>query len=61
MKHFLKGIIVVAGVMIVDIIINVICNINGIDLDSAANTLVCVVCSMFIYNRWIGKENNKES
>ncbi|MCI8293144.1 MAG: hypothetical protein HFH53_06365 [Hespellia sp.] len=50
MKNFLKGAAVVAVVTIVLIIVNVICNINGIDLDSVSTGTTSAICAMFIYN-----------
>ena len=48
MKHFFKGTVVVVGVtivmMILNIIINIVCNKNGIDLDPS----VMSVMSTFI-------------
>ncbi len=57
-NHLLKGIAVLAGVMAVDMIINIICNINGIDLNSMANTFVSVLCATAIYGRWTRNEKN---
>ncbi len=56
MKSFLKGTAVWAIVMIVLIAINVICNINGINLDSVSNGAVMAVCVMLIYEGWAKKE-----
>ena len=52
-KNLLKAVVVVVGVMIVDIVINVICNINGVDLNSISNTFVAVMFAMLLYNVWI--------
>lgn len=49
-KNLLKAVVVVVGVMIVDIVINVICNINGVDLNSISNTFVAVMFAMLLYN-----------
>lgn len=64
MKHFLKGTIVVVGVLIVmwivDLIIHIICNKNGIDLNSTvmsmASTLIGSIAGISIYDRWIKAE-----
>ena len=64
MKHFVKGTIVVAGVMIVllvvNIIINIVCNKNGIELNSTAMNMVFTFIGVFsgisIYDRWIQNE-----
>lgn len=58
-KNLLKAVVVVVGVMIVDIVINVICNINGVDLNSISNTFVAVMFAMLLYNVWI-KDNKSE-
>ena len=51
-KNLLKAVVVVVGVMIVDIVINVICNINGVDLNSISNTFVAVMFAMLFYSAW---------
>lgn len=61
MKHVLKGAAVMAGVIIVNMIINIICNRNGIDLNSTGMGTMSVLCALFIYDGWIKKEKDKES
>jgi hypothetical protein len=56
MKKFLKGTAVVAGLTVINIVVNVICNINGIDLDSTANTVGIALCAVFIYEKWTKNE-----
>lgn len=64
MKHLFKGAVVVAGVtlvmMIINIIINIICNQNGIDLNSTVmsmtSTFIGSLSGMLIYDRWIKNE-----
>ncbi len=56
MNHFLKGIIVIVGIIIVNMIINIICNINGIDLNTTGISTVSSICAIFIYDRWIRNE-----
>ena len=58
-KNLLKAVVVVVGVMIVDIVINVICNINGSALNSISNTFVAVMFALLLYNVWI-KDNKSE-
>lgn len=60
MKHFLKGAAVMAIVMIVNMIIHIVCNMNGIDLDSTVTGTVSAVSAMIIYDGWIRNEKNKE-
>ena len=51
MKRFLKGAAAFAISMIVNIIIHVICNMNGVDLnDSIGTTMVTVICTLLIYH-----------
>ena len=60
MKHFFKGTVVVVGVtivmMILNIIINIVCNKNGIDLDpsvmSVMSTFIGTCSGMAIYDKW---------
>ena len=60
MKHFFKGTVVVVGVtilmMILNIIINIVCNKNGIDLDpsvmSVMSTFIGACSGMAIYDKW---------
>lgn len=58
-KNLLKAVVVVVGVMIVDIVINVICNINGVDLNSISNTFVAVMFAMLFYSAW-SRDNKNE-
>lgn len=59
-NNFFKGAAVLVGIMIIDMIINIICNINGIELNSMANTFVTVFCAVTIYDRWTRNEKNEE-
>lgn len=59
MKHFLKGAAAVAIVMIVNIIVNVICNINGVELNSTITSMVSTICAILIYRGLTGNEKNK--
>ena len=59
MMQFLKGAAATAIVLIVFIGINVICNINGIDLDSISNGPVIAVCAMLIYSGLNKNEKTK--
>ena len=56
MNHFLKGIIVMVGIIIVNMIINIVCNINGINLNTTGMSTVLSICAIFIYDRWIRNE-----
>lgn len=64
MKHFFKGAVVVVGVtiviMIINIILNIICSKNGIDLNSTVismtSTFIGALSGMLIYDRWIKDE-----
>ena len=60
MKHFLKGVAVTVVVMIVLIVINVICNMNGHELDSVSTGVVASVTAMLIYSGLIKNEKNKD-
>ena len=50
-----------AVVIIVNMIINIIGNMNGVDLNSTATATVSAVCAMFIYDGWIRNEKNEEN
>lgn len=64
MNHFFKGAVVVVGVtivmMVINIIINIICNKNGIDLNSTVmsmiSTFIGVLAGTWIYDKWIKGE-----
>ena len=43
MKHFLKGAAVMAVVIIVNMIINIVCNMNGVDLNSTVMSTTSAV------------------
>lgn len=59
MKHFLKGAAVTVIVLVVLIVINVICNMNGIELDSVSTGTVSAVGAMLIYYGLTKNEKNK--
>lgn len=60
MKDFFKGVVIVAGVLIVLIIMNVIGNITNITLNSTSVGVAVAVCSMFIFQAWKKKEERNE-
>ncbi len=60
MKHFFKGAAVTAAVLVILMIVSIICNIQGIELNMLVTGPVAAVCSMFIYNALIKNEENKE-
>ncbi len=60
MKHFLKGAAVVVGIIVVNMIINIISNMNGIDLNSTASSTASAIAGMWIYNGLIMNEKDKE-
>ena len=59
MKNFLKG-AAVAVVLIVLIVINIICNMNGHELDSVSTGTVASVCAMLLYGGLTKNEKNKD-
>lgn len=59
-KHLIKGIAVMVGVIIVNMIINIVCNMNGIDLNSTVAGTMSAVCALLIYNGLIKNEQNKD-
>ena len=60
MKNFLKGAAVAVVVLIVLIVINVICNMNGHELDSVSTGAVASVCAMLLYRGLTKNEKNKD-
>lgn len=44
------------GVIIVNMIINIICNMNGVDLNSTVQSTMSAVCAMLIYQGLIRNE-----
>ena len=59
MKHFLKGVAVTIVAMMVLIVINVICNVNGHELDPVSTGVVSSVGALLIYEGLIKNEKNK--
>ncbi len=57
MNNFFKGAVVTVIVLTIFIIINVICNMNDIDLNSVTSGPVIAVCAMLIYQ---GLTKNKK-
>ncbi len=60
MKHFLKGAAAFLITMAGNIIINVICNMQGIDLNSTAQTMGTVFVALAIYHALIRNETGKD-
>ena len=60
MKNLLKGAAVAVVVLIVLIVINVICNMNGHELDSVSTGTVALVCAMLLYGGLTKNEKNKD-
>ena len=56
MKHLLKGAAVAAVVLVALIVINMFCNMRGIDLDPTSTGGVTAVCAMLIYRGLIKNE-----
>lgn len=61
MKHFLKGAAVTVVIMIVLIVVNIICNMNGHELNSVSTSVVASIGGMFIYDRLIRNEKEKDN
>ncbi len=49
MKNLLKGAAVMAAVMIANLIVSIVCNMNGIELNSTVTGTVSAVSAMLIY------------
>ncbi len=60
MKRFLKGAAVTAAVLIVLIVINVICNMNGHELDAVSTGTAASVGAMLIHSGLTRNEKNKD-
>ena len=60
MRYFLKGAIAIAAVTIANMIINIICNMNGIELNSIMKTFVSRFCALLLYHGLIRNEKNKD-
>ena len=59
MKRFIKGAVVVVAIWIVLVVINVICNMNGHELDSVPSGTMAAVCAMLLYRGLARNEKNK--
>ena len=58
MKHLLKGAAVMAAVMIANLIISIVCNMNGIELNSTVTGTVSAVSAILIYHGLTKNEKN---
>lgn len=61
MKNLLKGAAITAIVLIVNLILNMICNKQGINLDSTVTGTVSAVSAMLIYHGLMRKEKAKNN
>lgn len=57
--NLLKGIAVTVAVLVVLIVINVICNTNGVELNSTVTGTTAAICAMFIYEKLTKKKSNE--
>ena len=60
MKNFLKGAAIVVAIWIVLIVINVICNMNGHELDSVSSGTMAAVCAMLLDRGVTKNKKNKD-
>lgn len=60
MKSFMKGAAVVVAIWIVLVVINVICNMNGHELDSVPSGTMAAVCAILIDRGLTKNEKNKD-
>ena len=60
MKKLLKGAAVTVVVMAILIVINVICNMNGHELNSVSTGVVASVGAMLIYDGLTKNKDNQE-
>jgi hypothetical protein len=61
MKKLLRGVIILAIILVVLIIVNVICNINGVNLDSTITGTCTAVAAMLIYEGVEKKQAAKQT
>ncbi len=61
MKHFVKAAAVMAIVIIVNMIVSIICNMRGIDLNSTVTGAVSAVSAVLLYQGLIRNENKKDN
>ena len=59
MKRFMKAVAIVAAIWFVLVVINVICNVNGHELDSVQSGTMAAVCAMLLDRGLTKKEKNK--
>lgn len=56
MNHLLKGAVITVVVILVNLVIHIVCNMHGIDLDSVVTGPVSAVSAMLLYQGWIRNE-----
>ncbi len=56
MKHLLKAIVVFVASMIINIVINIISNMNGVELNTIVMSLTTTFVSLTVYHAWIKNE-----
>ncbi len=59
MKHILKGAAVLTGLIVITMIINIVCNMNGIELNQPVISIASSFCGVLIYNAWIRNEEKE--
>ena len=56
MNHLLKAIVVFVASMIINIVINIISNMNGVELNTIVMSLTTTFVSLTVYHAWIKNE-----
>ena len=60
MNNVVKAILVTVIVLVVLIIANVICNMNGLNLNAPGSGTLSAICAIFIYEKIADKKTDKK-
>ena len=60
MNNVVKAILVTVIVLVVLIIANIICNMNGLNLNAPGSGAISAICAMFIYEKIADKKTDNK-
>ena len=61
MKNVIKGAVITLGILVVLIIVNVLCNKAGHELNSLYTGVITPIIAMAIYDKLTGNPSNKKA
>ncbi len=61
MNNMIKGAVITLGILVVLIVVNILCNIAGHELNSLYTGVITPIIAMAIYDKVTGNSTNKKA